>query len=59
MYYNGSYRYDAADGERTGIAHEYLCRIGVIPQEAYETSDEGAEEYHQLLRLRYIHYIKV
>ena len=31
---NGVYGNDAADGQTACIAHEYLCRVGVVPEEA-------------------------
>ena len=36
-----------------------LRRVGIVPQESDEGSDECAEEYYQFLRLRDIHYVEV
>ena len=56
---DGTYRDDTADGQRTRIAHEYLGRLGVVPEETEEGSDEGTEEYYQFLRTRNIHDVEV
>ena len=49
MYDNRRDGYDSADRKRTCIAHEYLCRIGIVPQEANQRTNERAEEYHKFL----------
>ena len=59
MYYHCTNTNDTTDCERTGVAHEYLCRIGVIPKETYHRTDERTEENHKFLRPRNIHYIKI
>ena len=46
VYHDGTNGYDAADGERTRVAHEHLCRVGIVPQETYQRTDESAEKYH-------------
>ncbi len=46
---DGTHGDDTADGQRTRVAHEHLGRVGVVPEETDERSDEGAEEYHQFL----------
>ena len=46
---DGAHGDDAPDGQRARVAHEYLGRVGVVPQEADERADEGAHEHHQLL----------
>ena len=56
---DGTYCDDTADGQRTRIAHEYLGRVGVVPEETDEGSDEGTEEYYEFLRTRNIHDIEV
>ena len=56
---DGTHGNDTADGQRTGVAHEHLGRVGVVPEKTDECSYEGAEEYHQLLRTRDIHDVEV
>ena len=51
--------YYAADGERAGVAHEDLRRVGVVPEETYERADERTHEHHKLLRARDVHYVEV
>lgn len=41
---------DTTDGERTGVTHENLCRVGIIPQETNHGTDKSTEEDNQLLR---------
>ena len=50
---------DAADGQRAGIAHEYLGGEGVIPQETNHGSDERRQEHHQFLGMRDIHEVEI
>ena len=50
---------DAADSQRTGIAHEDLGGIGVIPQETNHGTDEGGQEHHQLLRTGNVHDVEI
>ena len=50
---------DASDGERTSVAHEDLCWIGVIPQESDECTDHGADEDDQFLRSWHEHDVEV
>ena len=40
-------------------AARYPVRVGVVPEETDEGSDEGTEEYYQFLRTRNIHDIEV
>ena len=56
---DGAHGDDTADGERTGIAHEHLRRVGIVPEEADEGSDKGTEEYHKLLGAWNIHDVEV
>ena len=58
-YQDGEHSEDASQCEGTGVSHEYLCRVGVIPKESYERPHEGAGIYRQLLRPRYVHDIQV
>ena len=46
---DGTHSDDAADGERPRVAHEYLRRVGVVPEETDECSDEGAHKDHKFL----------
>src|SRR5579872_1657055 len=34
---------DAPQGKAARVAHEYLCRVGIIPEEAHAGADEGAD----------------
>ena len=56
---DGTHADDAADGQRTGVAHEHLCGVGVIPQEAHHSPHECREEHHQLFRPGNIHDVEV
>ena len=56
---DGRHGNDASDGERASVAHEHLCGISVIPQEADEGTNEGAHKHHQLFRLWYVHNIQI
>ena len=33
---------DTANGQRACIAHKYLCWVGIVPQEAYQCTNECA-----------------
>ena len=56
---NGVYGNDAADGQTACIAHEYLCRVGVVPEEADKCTDESADKDYQLFRTRYVHDVQI
>ena len=56
---DGVYGNDAADGQAACIAHEYLCRVSVVPEEAYHGADEGADEDYQFFRARDIHDVQI
>ena len=43
---DGSHGDNAANGKRTRITHERLCRVSVVPKETNERTNEGAEEHH-------------
>ena len=55
----GTYTDDATDGQRSCIAHEYLGRIGVVPQETDHGPDESAKEDYKFLRMWDIHNVEV
>ena len=59
MYDDGANGNDTANGERTGITHEHLCRIGIIPQESYHRSHESTYKDHKFLAARDIHDIQI
>ena len=62
---DGTHADDASDGKRatngqtSGIAHEDLCRIGVVPKETYHCSHESAYKHHKFLCAWNIHYIQI
>ena len=56
---DGAHTDDAANGQRTGVAHEDLCRVGVVPQETYHSTDERRQEHHQLLSMGNVHNIEI
>ena len=56
---DGTHGDDTTYGERTGVAHKHLCRIGIVPEEADERTHKGTHEDHQLLRIRDIHDVQV
>ena len=45
---DGTHSNDTADGEAARITHEYLCRVGIVPEETNQCSDECHEENHKL-----------
>ena len=53
------YAYHAAEGEAARVAHEYLRRGGVVPQEADEGADKGGHVYHKFLTAGHIHDVEV
>ena len=55
----GEYSDDAADGERTRVAHEDLRRKRVVPQKAHQCADHGERKDHQLAALGDVHDIEV
>ena len=50
---------DASDGEAACVAHKYLRRIGVVPQETYKCTNESAAEDHEFLRSGDVHNVQV
>ena len=50
---------DTTDCQTTSIAHEYLCRICIVPQETDQCADKGTNENYQFLRSGDIHDVKV
>ena len=56
---HGTHTNYTSNGERAGVAHEHLCRIGVVPQETDECTNESAHKHHQFLTIGDIHYIKI
>ena len=56
---DSTYCYDTANSKTSCVAHEYLCRISIIPKEANQGTYEGHKEYYQLFRTWYIHDVQV
>src|SRR5690606_6796297 len=56
---DGKYCNDSTERETSGIAHENLCGIGVIPEKSDAGSDKCADENRELSRLGDIHDIEV
>ena len=50
---------DTTDSEATRISHKYLCWISVIPQEADQCTDEGADINYEFFRPRNIHNVQI
>ena len=50
---------DAANGQRSRVAHEHLSGIGVIPQETNHGSDKRRQEHYEFFGMRNIHDIEV
>ena len=40
---HGAYSYDSPDGEAAGVAHEYLGRVGIVPEESDNLSRHPPE----------------
>ena len=45
---DGLYCDDSSNGQAARITHEYLGRIGIVPQEADKRTDKGADKDYQL-----------
>ena len=56
---DGEYCYDTANGEAARISHEYLCRIGVVPKETDERTDESTNVNYQFFRSGDVHDVQV
>ena len=50
---------DTADRQGTGVSHEHLCGIGVVPKETNHRTDEGTEEDDQFLGAGDIHDVEI
>ena len=56
---DGADSYDSSYGEASGIAHEYLGRVGIVPEEAAEGSDEHGHENGHLAGSRNEHDVQI
>jgi len=59
MYDDGKYGNDTTYGKTAGIAHEYLCRKGIVPQETDKGTYKCTDVYYQLFTSRYVHNVEV
>src|SRR5258708_11841814 len=50
---------DPTQHEAARITHEYLCRVGAIPEEAQTGADQGPDKDGQLSQVGYIHDIEI
>src|SRR5580704_5724246 len=50
---------DAAESEASGIAHEYLGGVSVVPEKSETGADERADKDGQFSQIRYIHDVQV
>ena len=56
---DGEYGNDSANRQTAGISHEYLCRIGIVPEEADQCTDKGADVNYELFRSRNVHNVQI
>ena len=56
---DGSDSNHTTNGKATGVTHEHLRWIGIVPQETDQRSHKGAKEYQHLFCTRNIHDIQV
>ena len=56
---DGVYCDDSSNGQTARIAHEYLGRIGIVPQEADKCTDKGTDKDYQFFRAGNVHDIQV
>jgi hypothetical protein len=56
---DGQGRNDATQRQASRITHEYLRRIGIIPEESCTGPDECADKNRQLTQVGYVHDIEL